>query len=81
MSEEQRQRSYASPPKISGAVLNDGSMFGTWSFEPGSATRMVVHHVLPLTTGAAAAVEAEGRRALAFLDPDATEGEVRFEAL
>jgi hypothetical protein len=66
-----------------GTVLVDGTVRGIWRVEQDKAsgrTTSVVEH-LPLPKRAVAAVEAEGRRALRFWRPDATELEVVLRRL
>lgn len=78
VSEEDRRRLYANPRSVKGSVLDDGLLVGTWAFDGG---HLVVSHLASLSKRAAAAVTAEGRRALRFLEPEADPGDVRFVQL
>jgi hypothetical protein len=72
-----RERFSAATGAIHGSVLSDGIVSGVWRIERdrGQAT-LEVECVTRLTKRAEAAVEAEGRRYLRFVIPDAT-GDVR----
>jgi hypothetical protein len=61
-------------------VLHDGELRGAWVIERdrgSGAVTMVVHHT-GVARRAAAAVAAEGRRALRFLEPNASAHDVRL---
>jgi len=66
-----------------GTVLVDGCVRAIWRVEldraSGRATAVVEHHPLPKRS--VARLEAEGRRAIRFWRPDATEHEVRLHLL
>jgi hypothetical protein len=76
-------RSHHTPPAaIHGTVLSDGVVCATWRIgrdTTGEATTLFVDEVADLTSRAAAAVAAEGRRLVRFL-PDGAHAadEVRF---
>jgi hypothetical protein len=78
MSDEQRGWLFNSAAPVHGAVSQDGFLAGTWSIDraEGSAV-LVVRPVVKLAKRAVAAVEAEGRRMLRFVEPDAADREVR----
>ena len=59
-----------------GGVLHDGMLVGLWRVEDGA---LVIRHGVPLAKRAQAAVRAEGRRLLRFLESDARD--VRFVSL
>jgi len=69
--------------KVSGAVLHDGMVCGTWRMDGDrdGAQRLVVDHVGRLNQRARSAVAAEGRRLLRFLAPGAGRYDVGFAAL
>lgn len=77
VSEHDRRLLFAGERTARGAVLSDGRLRGTWRVEPDG---FVIHHLGPLTRKAAAALGAEGRRLLRFLDADG-DHEVRFTPL
>jgi hypothetical protein len=60
-----------------GHVLHDGFHVGFWTVGPGG---LVVRPVVRLSKRAMSSIEAEGRRLLRFLDPEAGERQVRFSA-
>ena len=67
-----------------GSVLLDGSVLGPWHVERDrdtGAITLVVAHLGTIATRRSIALAAEGRRLLRFLAPDATEREVRMEAV
>jgi hypothetical protein len=69
--------------QIEGSVLDDGFGVATWSLDRDRAagrTALVVDHIVPLSKPSKAAIEAEGRRLLQFLDSGA-EHDVRFVAV
>ncbi len=61
-----------------GAVLDDGVVVGSWRRE---SRGLAVHLAVKLPKRAQARISAEGRRLLAFLDPEATGADVRLRAL
>jgi hypothetical protein len=72
MSDEHRGWLFNSTAPVHGAVSHDGFLAGTWSIErTDSSAVLVVRPVVKLSQRAAAAVAAEGRRLLRFLEPDA----------
>jgi hypothetical protein len=82
VSGEHRGWLFATPTPVHGSVLHDGFLVGTWSIERSAAARLlVVRPVVRLPKRAAAAIQAEGRRMLRFLEPDARgdELDVRFD--
>ena len=67
-----------------GSVLLDGSVLGPWHVERDrdtGAITLVVAHLGTIATRRSTALAAEGRRLLRFLAPDATERDVRMEAV
>jgi hypothetical protein len=76
LSDDERRQLSAGTRAVKGSVLHDGRGIGTWRMD-GDA--LVVDHLVPLAKRAAAAIEAEGRRALAFLEPAGSD--VRLVAL
>lgn len=81
--DEQRIRGLWQARPMRGSVLHDGDLKGAWVLDrdPGSgAVTMEVRHA-GLAKRAAAAVTAEGRRALRFLEPGATAHDVRLVAV
>jgi hypothetical protein len=82
-----RARLFGADRKVSGSVLHDGFVCGTWRIEHGPNGRkdgtvaIVVDHAGRLTQRARSAVGAEGRRLLRFLAPEAGGHDVRFAAL
>jgi winged helix DNA-binding protein len=80
---EEHRRAWATG-RIEGSVLHDGFGVATWWLErdrAASQTTLVVDHIVPLTKPAKAAIEAEGRRLLQFLDAAGTNHDVRFAAV
>ena len=78
-----RARLFGADRKVSGAVLHDGIVCGTWRMDgdpDGANTALVIDHVAPLNQRARSAVAAEGRRLLRFLAPDAGARDVKFAA-
>jgi hypothetical protein len=78
-----RARLFGADRKVSGAVLQDGFVCGSWRLDrdrDGTITGLVVDHIPGLNQRARSAVAAEGRRLLRFLAPDAG-ADVRFAAL
>jgi hypothetical protein len=79
-----RARLFGADRKVSGAVLHDGIVCGTWRMDgdrDGTRTTLVVDHVGRLHQRARSAVAAEGRRLLRLLAPGAGAYDVRFAAL
>jgi Winged helix DNA-binding domain len=79
-----RARLFGADRKVSGSVLHDGFVCGTWRMDgdrDGETAAVVVDHAPGLTQRAKSEVAAEGRRLLRFLVPDAGAYEVRFAAL
>jgi hypothetical protein len=79
-----RARLFGADRKVSGAVLHDGFVCGTWRMDGdrnGPTAALVVDHTPGLSQRARSAVAAEGRRLLRFLAPDAGALDVRFAAL
>jgi hypothetical protein len=67
---DERRVQLGPPPRAAGTVLVDGGVGGTWWLERDAAagtTALVVRHLGPLDAVTAEAVDAEGRRLLAFL--------------
>ena len=82
VSAEHRGWLFATPAPVHGSVLHDGLLVGTWSIERSAETRrLVVRPVVRLAKRATAAMQAEGRRMLRFLEPDVRpeELDVRFD--
>lgn len=83
VSEDRRRRLFAAAGPVRGSVLHDGSVFGTWWIERdrarGGAT-LVIRHVERLSRQATAALVAEGRQLLRFVDAEAEGYDVRFVA-
>jgi hypothetical protein len=76
-----RSRLFGADRKVSGSVLHDGFVCGTWRMDrDGETAALVVDHAPGLNQRARSAVAAEGRRLLRFLAPDAG-ADVRFAAL
>jgi DNA glycosylase AlkZ-like len=79
-----RARLFGADRRVSGAVLHDGIVCGTWRRDrdrEGTRPALVVDHVGRLNQRAKSAVAAEGRRLLRFLAPRAAAYYVRFAAL
>ncbi len=79
-----RTRLFGADRKVSGAVLHDGFVSGTWRMDrdrDGETAAIVVEHAPRLNQRARSAVAAEGRRLLRFLAPDAGADDVRLAAL
>jgi Winged helix DNA-binding domain len=71
VSEEHRGWLFDTPGPVHGSVLHDGFLGGTWSIDrTGEATVLVVRPVVRLSKRASAALQAEGRRVLRFLEPE-----------
>lgn len=69
--EEQRALLFGVKRRVQGSVLHDGTAFGTWRVETGDTDGTVIltiDHLGRPTKKASAAVEAEGRRLMRFLD-------------
>ena len=80
--EAQRGWLFETPAPVHGSFLHDGWLGGTWSIDRSAATpSLVVRPVVRLPKRGAAAVAAEGRRMLRFLEPDfpAADLDVRFD--
>jgi winged helix DNA-binding protein len=80
---EEHRRAWATG-RIEGSVLHDGFGIATWWLDRDPAagrTTLVVDHIVPLTKPAEAAIEAEGRRLLEFLDAAGADHDVRFAAV
>jgi hypothetical protein len=74
-----RARLFGADRKVSGSVLHDGFVCGTWRIDRDrEAGAILVDHAGPLNQRARSAVAAEGRRLLRFLAPDAGAHDVRF---
>jgi Winged helix DNA-binding domain len=77
-----RTRLFGADRKVSGSVLHDGFVCGTWRVHrDGGAAAIVVDHAGRLNQRARSAVAAEGRRLLRFLEPGAGPQDVRFVGL
>jgi hypothetical protein len=79
-----RARLFGADRRVSGSVLHDGFVCGTWRLErdrDGGAAALVVDHAGRLNERARSAVATEGRRLMRFLAPDAGAHDVRFVAL
>jgi hypothetical protein len=73
---------FDTPGPVHGSFLHDGLLAGTWSIDRSAAAPLlVVHPVVRLSKRAAAALAAEGRRMLRFLEPDfpAADLDVHFD--
>ena len=71
VSEKHRGWLFETPGPVHGSVLHDGFLSGTWAIDRSSEVpRLVVRPVVKLAKRAGAAVLAEGRRVLRFLEPD-----------
>jgi DNA glycosylase AlkZ-like len=71
VSEKHRGWLFETPGPVHGSVLHDGFLSGTWAIDRSSEVpRLVVSPVVRLARRAGAAVLAEGRRVLRFLEPD-----------
>ena len=71
VSEEDRRRLFADDRPAGGAVLHDGFVCAAWRIErdrSGDPSALVVEHVSRLPKRAQAAIAAEGRRLLGFLE-------------
>jgi hypothetical protein len=80
--DQARARLYAVERTISGTVLHDGVVVGTWRIDRSSASPVfVVDHALALDDAVRAEVRAEAGRAFELLEPDAAAEHVRFDAL
>jgi hypothetical protein len=80
---EAHRRAWATG-RIQGSVLDDGFGVATWWLDRDRATgrtALVVDHIVPMTKAAKAAIEAEGRRLLRFLDAAGADHDVRFVAV
>lgn len=82
---DEHRRAWATG-RIEGSVLHDGYGVATWWLDrdrPARLTTLVIDHIVPLSKPAKAAIEAEGRRMLQFLDGADTDTghEVRFVAV
>ncbi|MGH9227457.1 MAG: winged helix DNA-binding domain-containing protein [Acidimicrobiales bacterium] len=77
-----RARLFGADRKVSGSVLHDGFVCGTWRVDrdDGATAVLVVDHAPGLNQRARSAVAAEGRRLLRFLAPVA-DSDIRFTAL
>jgi hypothetical protein len=78
-----RVRLFGADRKVSGSVLHDGFVCGTWRMDrdrDGGPAVLVVDHVPGLNQRARSAIAAEGRRLLRLLAPGAG-ADVRFAAL
>ena len=82
VADPERARLWSRELPAQGAVLMDGSVLGPWRVQrdrdTGAAT-LVVDHLGAVPKRKAAAVAAEGRRLLRFLDPEASAHDVRLE--
>ena len=81
---DRRRRLGAVGGRVDGAVLQDGFVCGVWRLERESGGRpvtLVVSHAERLTKRAAAAIAAEGRRLVRFLESDEDDVEVRLVAV
>jgi hypothetical protein len=79
VADEHRGWLFNSAPPVHGSVTYDGVLAGTWSIDrAGDAPVLVVRPLAKLTKRATAAVAAEGRRMLRFVEADAAGGDVRF---
>jgi hypothetical protein len=77
VSETRRGWLFNTPTPVHGSVLHDGFLAGTWSIDRGDGAPVLeIRPVEKLSKRATAAVEAEGRRMLRFLEPD-RDAEVR----
>jgi DNA glycosylase AlkZ-like len=74
VSEEHRGWLFNTPAPVHGSVLHDGFLIGTWSIDRADqkdAPRLTIRPVARLSKRTTAGLEAEGRRVLRFLEPDA----------
>ena len=81
MAEDQRVWLFNAPTRVHGSVLADGLLAGTWSIDRDDGAVLVIRPVVTLSKRATAALEAEGRRMLRFLEPDIDGREVRFDPI
>jgi hypothetical protein len=82
--ERLRGRLFGGDRTVSGSVLHDGFVCGTWRLDRdrnADGTTLVVDHTGRLPKRAASSVAAEGRRLLRFIAPDATAHDVRLVEL
>ena len=82
--EERRKQLSAGDRTVRGSVLHDGSVIGTWRIDTNrgaDASVLVIDHVVTPTRRAVAALTAEPRRLLRFLELPAENAEVRFAVL
>jgi hypothetical protein len=78
MCDEHRGWLFNSDAPVHGAVSHDGFLAGTWSIDrAGDAPVLVVRPAVTLSKRAVAAIAAEGRRMLRFVEPNADELDVR----
>jgi hypothetical protein len=74
-------RSWLLDTPVHGSVLHDGFSAGTWSIDRDDGTVLTIRPVVSLPKRATAALEAEGRRLLRFLEPDVEVLDVRFDPI
>jgi hypothetical protein len=82
VSGERRGWLFDTPGPVHGSFLHDGFLAGTWSIDRSAAApSLVVRPVVRLPKRTEAALTAEGRRMLRFLEPDvpAADLDVRFD--
>jgi hypothetical protein len=81
-SAEAKRRLGSEERTISGTILHDGVVVATWRLDRADTEpAMVVDHAVALNAKARRAIDIEAGRALAFIEPAATERRVRFNAL
>ena len=82
MAEDQRGWLFNAPGPVHGCALHDGFLVATWSIDRPDAKNepvLVVRPAIRLPKRATERLEAEGRRMLRFLEPDADDFDVRFD--
>jgi hypothetical protein len=81
VSEEHRSWLFNTPAPVHGSVLHDGFLAGTWSIDRNDGAVLMIRPVVTVSKRATAALEAEGRRMLRFLEPDIDGIDVRFDPI
>jgi hypothetical protein len=79
VSEEHRSWLFKTPAPVHGSVVHDGFLSGTWSIDRNDGAVLMIRPVVTVSKRATAALEAEGRRMLRFLEPDIDGIDVRFD--
>ena len=81
VSQDHRSWIFNTPAPVHGTVLHDGFMAGTWSIDRDDGAVLTIRPVVSLSKRATAALEAEGRRMLRFLEPDVDALDVRTDPI